>query len=234
MIPEGFVLAGGRGRRMGVDKARVPFPNHQPMALHMASVMAPLCTRIRLVRRPGPDPMAWPGIEVVTDGAPDGDAHPLWGVAAALEACQTSHALMVPCDLPWLRSVDLRQLLRSAGPEGAVATDGSDRLQPLVLMLSTSWARRAVAWAREGRSARSFVDGLPRVALEDEVLRNLNHWSDAGRTGPIERLLEGLPFLEAEQRTRVAAGERGRLASLGIIDPQDPVHSTGDTSGDPS
>jgi molybdopterin-guanine dinucleotide biosynthesis protein A len=233
MMPEGFVLAGGRALRMGVDKARIPFPGRRPMALHMVGVLAAACGRVRLVRRARPDPLPWPDVKVLRDQAPDDDAHPLWGVAAALAACDSDRAVIVPVDVPWLRTVDIQMLLRASGGQGAVATDPSGRVQPLVMVLPSSWASRALTFAAEGRSARSFSEGLKPVPLEEGVLRNLNRWQDTGRSGPIRALLDGLPFLDPEQRSRVAAGERMRLANLGILDPQDPVHSTpplGDTS----
>lgn len=217
---DGFVLAGGRGRRMGVDKARIPFPERRPMALFVAGLLQPVCGRVALVRRSVPDPLPWPeGTRVVLDGAPAGDAHPLWGVAAALEAARTEWAVVVPCDRPWLTEQALRTLLDAAGKRGAVAV-GSGGVHPLTAVLPRSRAAEASQAAAAGASARSFVADCVPVPLDDAVLADLDRWEDAGRPGPIRALLDGLHELDPAARERIARGERARLAARGMVDPE--------------
>jgi len=218
MRPDGFVLAGGRSQRMGVDKARVPFPGQRPMALEVAARLGEVCDRVALVRRGPPDGLPWPGVEVIRDAAPDGDAHPLWGVAAALSASRSEYAVVLSCDVPFVDSASLRKLLAAAAPNGAVGWDGTHR-HPLVAVYPRQMAVRASTWAAAGRSARSFADPCLEVLLAPERLADLDRWDQAGRPGPVRALLDGLPWLEGEDRARVERGERARLAAHGVIDP---------------
>lgn len=216
-MTDGFVLAGGRSSRMGVDKARVPFPEHRPMALFVADRLREVCGRVALVRRDVLDPLPWPeGTEVVFDAAPPGDAHPLWGVGAALSAARSELVVLAPCDLPWLTGEALQALVDAAPAVGA----GSSGVEPLLCVLPAAWASAALNAARDGASARSFVDRCVRVRLPDAVIRDLDCWSDSGRPGPVRALLDGLTWLDDASRSRIAAAERVRLAQAGMLDPE--------------
>lgn len=168
----GFVLAGGASRRFGTDKARWPL-NGRPMALHVADALAHVCDVVRLVRR-APE-AAWDGLAVVS-GDEGPDHHALWGVAVALEAATTPRVVLAPCDLPALREGHLRALVAGAGQGEAVAM--GSRIQPLLAVVRAERAQAARHAAANGRSVRSFVADLPRVALPNEALRNVNRRED--------------------------------------------------------
>ena len=216
MKVEGFVLAGGLGKRMGVDKARVPFPERRPMAAYVADLLRPLCTRVRLVRRGVPEVLPWPGLEVVRDEAVEGDAHPLWGVAAALAACDADHALVLSCDRPWMQTRGLRRLCVDGG---AVAVDSDGVVQPLVACLPVALAQVARAGAEAGNPARSLVDGLPRIPMPNDWLADVDRWEDTGQPGPLEVLRARLPDLSEDAWQVVARGEETRLGALGAVNP---------------
>ncbi|MBW2257740.1 MAG: NTP transferase domain-containing protein [Deltaproteobacteria bacterium] len=100
---DGFVLAGGRAARMGIDKARIPFPGRWPMAVHVAGVVEAACGRVTLVRRGPPDGLPWVtpdgrSLEVVRD-ADQGVPHPLNGLVTACAASRTPWLVVVPCVL---------------------------------------------------------------------------------------------------------------------------------------
>jgi molybdopterin-guanine dinucleotide biosynthesis protein A len=218
VVIDGFVLAGGRSRRMGADKARVAW-NGQPLALVVADHLRSVCTRVALVRRGAPDGLPWPGpdgrdVEVVSEPE-DGVPHPLWGVAAALAAARTPLVLLAPCDVPWLTRSSLERLVEAA-PSVAVA---GGRLHPLVAVVGASSAERAHAFAREGRSARDFAAELTPVEIPTEELRNVNDPTAVPRPGPVERLLARVPWTTPAERARLVAGEIARLAAHGMVDP---------------
>lgn len=211
-MTDGFVLAGGRSTRMGVDKARAAFRGW-PLAVATVLALRRVCGRVALVRRGTPDGLPWVlpdglPIEVVVE--PDvGEVHPLAGVATALRATRTAHALIAPCDVPDLDEEALRALVAAAP---AVATDG--RVHPLVAVLPAAWAARAEALALAGASAHALVEGLPTVAFPG--LRDRNRPEDLD-TDPVGGLLAGLPWLDGAARERVAAGEVGRLGARGAL-----------------
>jgi molybdopterin-guanine dinucleotide biosynthesis protein A len=214
---DGFVLAGGAARRMGVDKARVPFPGRFPMAAHVAGVVAAVCGRVAIVRATDdgrfvdPAGTSWP---IVVDGG--GDRHPLRGIAAALAASTSELALIVACDLPYLTVDDLRAVIAANG----VASDGKG-VQPLVAVLPKAWEARARALADAGAAAKALVDGLPQVVLPAASLVGFDAWP-VGRPGPVRALLAGLPWLDGPARRRVAQAEIARLAARGVVDPDAP------------
>ena len=218
MIPDGFVLCGGRSRRMGSDKARAPVGQPPvPMAIAVATTLRGLGGRGALVRR-GDDGLPWrwadgSAVEVVPelDGP---EVHPLFGVATALRAARTPLAAVAPCDVPDL-TVEAWAALVARAP--AVAWDG-ERVHPLVAVLAASDADRAQQLALAGAPARALTADLPRVALPPATLVDRDDPASLGR-GPVARLLARVPVRDPAQRRRLAAGERARLRASGILDP---------------
>lgn len=149
----GWVLAGGRSRRFGSDKAlhRV---DGVPMAERVARVLAEAGLVVAVLGRE-PRGLAVP--EVIE---PDGPRHPLWGVAFALER---GDGFFAPCDLVDLRVDAVRALLEAR----AVAVG-----LPLLGVIPADRATRARALALEGAPARALVADLPRRDVG--VFRNLN------------------------------------------------------------
>jgi molybdopterin-guanine dinucleotide biosynthesis protein A len=201
---------------MGVDKARVPFPGRWPMAIAVAMVLEQVCERVALVRTVD-DGLPWlfpdgRAPEIVME-APSPDRHPLKGVAAALAACRTARALIVPCDVPWLTADSLRQLV--GGGEAVAAGDG--HVQPLIGCYRVGRREIAEGLAAAGAPAKRFADGVDRVDLDPAELADLDSWQ--GRAGPVRSLLDGLPWLDESARQRVREGEIARLAARGVIDP---------------
>ncbi len=221
-VVDGFVLAGGRGSRMGFDKARAPW-HGQPLALVTAGQLAQVCARVALVRRGPPDGLPWPlpdgtQAEVVREAGPVEPPHPLRGVAAALAAARTPVALIAPCDVPRVPADVLLELLRAA--PAVAAAEG--RVHPLVAAFPAAWAARAATLAAEGASARAFAAPAAAVEVPAAVLVDVNDRSRLPVASPVRALLESLPFLSDAARARVAAGERARLAQAGILDPGGP------------
>lgn len=176
--PDGFVLAGGIGRRMGMDKARLNWEG-RPMALVVAASLAEVCGRVGLVRRRRED---WP-IPVVVDPEHEG-THPLFGVAAALDAATTERVVIAPCDVPRLSPASLARLVAVEGP--AFAWDGTC-LHPLVAVLPKAWSTRAFDAARCGESVLAFAAACVRVRVPEEELTNVNTPAALGtpKGGPV-------------------------------------------------
>src|SRR5262245_29800782 len=93
----GYVLAGGASRRLGRDKALLPWPVAQGLTLldHMTGLLQTVCQPVRVVGR-NPLPDATPGIG------------PIGGLQTALHNSQTLNNIVVAVDLPFLTSEFLK------------------------------------------------------------------------------------------------------------------------------
>ncbi|MEQ1565764.1 MAG: NTP transferase domain-containing protein [Myxococcota bacterium] len=205
---DGFVLAGGRSRRMGSDKARAPYRG-RPLGVAAAESLRQVCGRVD-------DGLPWPlpdgsALEVVLE-PDDEEPHPLWGVVSALDAARTERVAIVPCDVPGVTAWDV---LLARAP--SVAWDG-ERLHPLVAVVTRAERARAAALARAGAPARVWVEGFTRVELSPESLTDHDDPASLG-IGPIARLTATIPVHEPHRLERIVEGERARLAALGMVDP---------------
>jgi len=123
-----LLLAGGRSRRMGADKATVTIAG-KPLwqrQLVLLSAMRPKALWVSARTAP-----LWcpPEIEVVTDQSPSHG--PLSGVAAGLRRLQTSHLLVLAIDLPQMTTGHLFKLWSHARPGSGVIPLHGDYLEPL-------------------------------------------------------------------------------------------------------
>jgi molybdopterin-guanine dinucleotide biosynthesis protein A len=124
---EGFILAGGRSRRMGADKAGLKLGGRSFIE-RVAEALYAVALRVRVVGARDKTEM-YP-LTVVEDVYPEWGA--LGGLHGALAACRAPWAAVVACDLPFvtgelfLRLASLRQNFDAVIP---VQIDG--RAQPL-------------------------------------------------------------------------------------------------------
>jgi molybdenum cofactor guanylyltransferase len=219
---DGFILAGGASSRMGTDKARAPVVGRWPMALAVAAQLRTVCGRVVLVRRGPPDGLSWPTsvagpVERIEEPEAQ-DRHPLYGVAASLRSARGSHALIVPCDVPWLSRRSLQRLVKAAGSRGAVASAGGV-LHPVVCVLPVDRAAEALDAARDGMSVRRFVSEIEVVELPAEELADVDRWADQDGQAPTAALAARLAHLPKSVRAASVRGEIARLAARGVIDP---------------
>jgi molybdenum cofactor guanylyltransferase len=123
-----LLLAGGRSRRMGVDKATIAIAGKPLWQRQLALLSAMRPNAVWISARNSPE---WrpPGIEVVTDTPPSHG--PLSGVAAGLHRLQTSHLLVLAIDLPQMTTEHLLKLWSLARPGSGVIPLHSDYLEPL-------------------------------------------------------------------------------------------------------
>lgn len=203
---------------MGVDKARLPARldgQWWPLAIRVRRVVAAAGLDPVILRRGAPDGLPWtdPGqgaVEVVFE-PDDGEPHPLWGVATALEG--GGDVVVVSCDLPGITAASIRAVADAPAP--AVAFDGI-RVHPLIGHYPANWAARARAFALAGRSVRDFAADASRVTVDAAAVANANRPEDLDR-GPLAELASALGFLEPGALERALAGERRRLRQRGVV-----------------
>jgi molybdopterin-guanine dinucleotide biosynthesis protein A len=156
----GLVLAGGRARRFGRDKALEGFRG-RPLIAWSLDVLHP---HVAVLGIGGPPPLAARlAVEAVPDlpGAPDG---PLAGVLAGLAwAARHDCALLAtaPCDTPFLPA-DLVPRLAGAIGERPVMAARADRVHALCGLWRVDTAAPLAALVRDGKqlSMQALIDAL--------------------------------------------------------------------------
>lgn len=107
------VLAGGRGRRIGGDKALVPLLGQALISYPIAAARAAGLSVVVVAKRATRLPAL--GVDVLLE--PDTPLHPLVGIITALE--HHDAIIAIPCDMPFLKADTLAAL---AAAPGEVAT----------------------------------------------------------------------------------------------------------------
>lgn len=114
----GLLVAGGKSRRMGQDKASLPAPNGQPLWRRTRDLLAASVDNVFLSIRPGqelPDYSKSDGI-LIEDTVED--AGPLGGILTAFEKHPDAAWLVIACDLPLLDRETLDHLIQNRQAQG--------------------------------------------------------------------------------------------------------------------
>lgn len=180
---EAVILAGGRSRRMGLDKARLVVDG-QRLLLRLSRPLLELGLPVRLaVGDAARAVLAWDlGLEALPDAAL-GEG-PLRGLEAALRRLERDWLLVWTCDAPALPLGALAALLARARAGQARAAVFATPVGPEPLL--GFYSRRCLGelesyLAGGGRAAQGFLERtaglvLPcrELGLEPEQLRSLN------------------------------------------------------------
>ena len=177
----GVVLAGGKSRRMGRDKARMPFRG-RPLLEHMLGLLA----------QGGATPCLVSGRYAGYDCIPDMDADggPIAGILAVAEALPGQRLLFVPVDMPLLDPALIRRLLAEAAD--AICVRFEDYALPMRLDAMPFVRDRLRAAMRETGRRRSVLAlqaavgaaSLPLGAADAAAMGNCNtpeEWEGALR-----------------------------------------------------
>jgi molybdopterin-guanine dinucleotide biosynthesis protein A len=150
-LPAGVVIAGGRGRRLGLGPTKAWTPLAGATLLERAlERLARHCGPL-WVAAPAVMPLPGNGYRRVDDA--EGAAGPLAGLCAALRAVGEGEALVLGVDYPLVRD-ELLALLGGAPQDGrAVVPRVRGRLQPLLARYPAAWWRPLRAALRRGERA---------------------------------------------------------------------------------
>ncbi|MDD4334633.1 MAG: molybdenum cofactor guanylyltransferase [Desulfotomaculaceae bacterium] len=190
----GVILAGGKSRRMGMDKAFLTV-GRDAMIERAAAELGKVFTEI-LISGGDEETGARLGLKVVPDLIKGWG--PLSGIHASLLAAQSRKCLLVPCDMPFL-SAGLASIMvgLSDGYDVTVPQHG-DYLQPLFAVYDKNCIAAVEEALRDGR--HKVVDFYPRVRVKyvsemilraaadiDTVFFNVNTPLDLEKARTIEK-----------------------------------------------
>jgi len=177
--PDGLVLAGGSGRRLGRPKAGVLLEG-RTLVERAVAMLSGRCARVVVVSRV--DVPLPPLSETVVLDQP-GSEGPMNALVSGLAVLQAETVLVLACDLPLAEPL-LDRLIDVPGPTAVVASDGS-RVQPLcarypraaTLSAATSLTANGVHRMTELVAALHAVT----VIASGQELLNVNRSTDLGR-----------------------------------------------------
>jgi len=128
MTISAVLLAGGKSRRMGEDKATILFRN-VPLWEIQLGLLRQLQPEELLISAQIDPPWRPADIQFVADEEPS--RGPLSGIAAALSQIKTRHLLALAIDMPFMTENYLRRLCQLAKPNRGVVPLMEDRFEPL-------------------------------------------------------------------------------------------------------
>jgi molybdopterin-guanine dinucleotide biosynthesis protein A len=151
----GVVLAGGRSQRFGgVDKTRLPLGG-RTLLQRAVDALAPMTTACLIV-----------GGAQVTGGRAVRDRYPgtgpLGGLLTALDTIDSSHALILAADLPFISGSLLRDVQRAGADAAAAVVQHPDGRLALCLSVQRDCAPAVhEMWSRGARRMRDLENLAP-------------------------------------------------------------------------
>jgi molybdopterin-guanine dinucleotide biosynthesis protein A len=187
------VLAGGGSRRMGRDKATMAVGGVELASIALAAA-ARVARPVVLVA-----PEGHPARRLAAPAVADPGQGPLAALAAALDALDAGHVLVLAGDHPGLRVELLAHLVALAPGGEAVACRRGPRLEPLVAVYqrapALAAARARLADPAGDRSLLGLLAGLRTVVVEEPQWRPLDP--------------DGRSFVDLDDPADLAAWDRG-------------------------
>ena len=186
----GAILAGGSSRRMGRDKAFLPFSG-RPLVLHAAETLRGVVPEVAIIASRGNGYGFFP-VPVIEDRFPE--RGPLGGLHAALVHAEGRPVFCLACDLPLVGPDLIRYIIGFAGPKdtsGAALVKVpvlAGRIQPLCGWYAPECLGPVEKRLRDGRlKVLDFLREMPTVQVQltadlpffrEDLLSNVNREED--------------------------------------------------------
>jgi len=174
----GLILAGGKSRRFGSNKA-AHLIGGDPMIGRVFRSVSSVCENVLISVGDEPLPLELAEeVRYVYDKIPN--AGPLAGICAGFHASSSPWLLAVACDMPFITVDALRHLLTARSPslQAVMAIESNGREHPLCACYHRDILPVVEAQlARGHRALRDLLEQLGRVQtvlLPDDALRNIN------------------------------------------------------------
>ena len=173
----GILLAGGRSKRMGTDKALLPLPGYNQISFlqHLTRVMLGVCEELVLVTRDVQQADTYAryvssSVRLVVDEVPDNG--PLMGIYSGLRVIEASHVFVCAIDTPLLQSSLLTFLLTQCCDDTLVIPVVDDRPQVLLALYPRVLLPLIEERLQAGRrDPRSLLDVAAIRYIPEEQLR---------------------------------------------------------------
>ncbi|HET8569858.1 MAG TPA: molybdenum cofactor guanylyltransferase [Candidatus Limnocylindria bacterium] len=164
------VMAGGRSRRMGRDKAWIPLDG-RPLVRRVIDVLAEVADEVIVVAN---EPrFSSLGVRVVPDRFPEAGA--LGGIATGVGAAAHDRVLVAACDMPFLRADLFRLLLSHAGGADAVVPRVGGQFETMHALYTRACLAPMERALASGRlRVVSFFDEVRVRPVEEDELRRID------------------------------------------------------------
>jgi molybdopterin-guanine dinucleotide biosynthesis protein A len=161
------VMAGGRSRRMGQDKAWLDVGDGRAIVRRVVDVLADVADEVLIVANDGR--YGTLGVRVVPDRFPEGGV--LGGIATGVGAATHDRVLIAACDMPFLEPAVFRLLVARCADVDVVMPKVGDDFETLHALYTKACLpamERALA-AGKMRVISFFPDVRVRVLGEEEL-----------------------------------------------------------------
>jgi len=164
---DAVLLAGGRSRRMGSDKALLTTPSGELLWQRQWRLLGEAGAGRRWLSVRADQTWVPPAVPTVRDLQPD--AGPLAGVIAAWEESAATHLLVLAVDLPVLPVTWLIRLKQRARPGcGVAGRHPEGHFEPLAAVYPRSWLP---LWVEALNQGATGLQRLLHAALESDRLQ---------------------------------------------------------------
>lgn len=181
MAISGIILAGGKSKRMGSNKALLKIGGI-PLIERVARSISGVCSEI-IIAGGDPNELGHLGYPVVPDVYPG--CGPLSGLHSGLQAARNQYSFVSACDTPFLEERFIRRLVSNAmGYEAVIFKAGEGFYEPLCSLYGKNFAKAAETSIKNGiykiMTALSLVRWRSMMADPDErtmlkkILFNIN------------------------------------------------------------
>jgi molybdenum cofactor guanylyltransferase len=123
----GFILAGGKSRRMGTDKALLVLQG-KPLLQQMISLIEPFCDKV-VISGQNSDYISF-GVELIPDSY--SDCGPIAGIFSALKYSISDWNLVVSVDVPFVNDEILFFLISNIGECDCIIPKHDSGVEPLI------------------------------------------------------------------------------------------------------
>lgn len=173
----GIILAGGSSRRMGRNKALLPLPGDEQITFveHLVTMLTVFCPEIVLVVRNIAHVVDYtlPDVRIVPDQIPD--QGPLMGLASGLSVIDSSHALVMAVDMPFVQPEILAFLLAQPRTDALLVPVVSSIPQVLLAIYPKTTLPLIEKCLHQGqRSLHSLLEVAPVRFIEETQLRQID------------------------------------------------------------